>query len=1027
MSADSQSDKKDGGLKIRSHFLVDGEDPFSRFRFVRRDATIRDAGGKVIFHQPGVEVPDTWSQTATDILAQKYFRRTGVPQADGSSGAEYSVRQVVARMASCWADTGSRLGYFASKKDADVFRREMIFLMLSQRAAPNSPQWFNTGLYHSYGIKGPSQGHYYYDENSQTVCRSESAYERPQPHACFILSVKDDLVNEGGIMDLWVKEARIFKYGSGSGTNFSAIRAKGEELSGGGESSGLMSFLRVGDSAAAAVKSGGTTRRAAKMVCLDVDHPEVIEFIHWKAGEERKAKALMEAGYSGGFEGEAYSSVSGQHSNNSLRMSDAFFDALNHKSAWPLIARTDGRVMQEVQAEKIWNELAKAAWLCADPGLQFDSTINEWNTCPEDGRIKASNPCSEYMFLDNTACNLASVNLLRFYDAEKHLFEVEGFAHTCRLLTIMLDISVSMAQYPSPEVAANSWRYRTLGLGFANLGALLMQAGIPYDSDAGRLVGAGVAALMSACAWETSAELAGALGSFEAFERNRNHVFRVLKNHRVMMPDITDGPIGLSVQPVKLQDKDHFGLCEAASVRYDHALRTGYNSGFRNAQLTVIAPTGTIGFVMDCDTTGIEPDFALVKYKKLSGGGYLRIVNQSVEPALAKLGYAKQEAADLLRWLRGSGSLHGLPYLNSSQLLAAGLSDSDIDKLERLAPTVMHIRELLLPSVLGEEAMHRIGLDAEQYQDLNFDLPASLGFTPEQIEEANVALCGRQNLEGAPILKKEHLPVFDCAVSGMSGRTLSAEGHLKMMAAVQPFICGAISKTVNLPNQADVKQVQAVFYKAWQLGLKAISVYRDGSKGTQPLSLPDNAFSWGMQQSEASGSTGMQWVLKLDGREFRMNYQPASAENTTELHLDLPGAEVSFRALLACFAKAVSMGLQAGVPLERFVDTFVHTRFEPAGFTSHPNIRLTSSVLDLCFRLLGFHVLNRTEFANVVGEGEALKPEIHAPISESFSVAMPRLYNFASPAPVCPFCGHRTIPSGTCYKCSNCGTSLGCT
>src|SRR5690348_3433810 len=509
------------GLRFHRRFTRDDVNVFDQFEYDYRSSIIRNPTGEVVFEMNNVEVPRQWSQIATDILAQKYFRKAGVPQPDGSLGRETSAKQVAHRMANCWRVWGERYGYFASEKDAQVFYDELVYSILNQMAVPNSPQWFNTGLYESYGITGKPQGHYYVDPADGELKKSKNAYERPQPHACFILSVEDDLVNDGGIMDLWVREARIFKYGSGVGTNFSAIRGEGEKLSGGGTSSGLMSFLKIGDRAAGAIKSGGTTRRAAKMVCLDLDHPEIMEFINWKVEEEKKVGALIAAGYSSDYEGEAYRTVSGQNSNNSIRIPNEFFSKLEKDEDWELKARTDGRVMQKVPSREVWNKISYAAWRCADPGTQYDTTINEWHTCPKGGRINASNPCSEYMFLDNTACNLASANLMKFFDTEKNLLDVEGFEYTCRLWTVVLEVSVLMAQFPSKEVAQLSYDYRTLGLGFANLGTVLMVSGIPYDSEKARAIAAAVTAIMTGVAYKTSAEMAEILGPFTKYEENK--------------------------------------------------------------------------------------------------------------------------------------------------------------------------------------------------------------------------------------------------------------------------------------------------------------------------------------------------------------------------------------------------------------------------------------------------------------------------------------------------------------------------
>ncbi|HRX93727.1 MAG TPA: vitamin B12-dependent ribonucleotide reductase, partial [Chitinophagaceae bacterium] len=627
------------GLQFTRRFTSEDVSVYDMFEYDYRTSVIRNPGGDVVFEMNNVEVPKQWSQIATDILAQKYFRKAGVPQPDGSLGRETSAKQVAHRLANCWRVWGERYGYFASEKDAQIFYEELVYSILNQMCVPNSPQWFNTGLYESYGIVGKPQGHYFVDPADGELKKSRNAYERPQPHACFILSVDDDLVNEGGIMDLWVREARIFKYGSGVGTNFSSIRGEGEKLSGGGTSSGLMSFLKIGDRAAGAIKSGGTTRRAAKMVCLDLDHPEIVEFIDWKVEEEKKVGALINAGYSNDYEGEAYRTVSGQNSNNSVRIPNEFFEKLEKNEDWELKARSDGRVMKKVSSKELWNKISYAAWRCADPGTQYNTTINEWHTCPEGGSIRASNPCSEYMFLDNTACNLASANLMKFYDAETNKFDVEGYEYNCRLWTVVLEVSVLMAQFPSKEVAQLSYEYRTLGLGYANLGTMLMVSGIPYDSEEARAIAGAITAIMTGTAYKTSAEMAQHLGAFPRYEENKEHMLRVMRNHRLAAYD-ADEYEGLSLKPQGIHSKhcpDY--LLKAACNAWDEAVEMGEKYGYRNAQSTVIAPTGTIGLVMDCDTTGVEPDFALVKFKKLSGGGYFRIINQSVPTALKNLGY----------------------------------------------------------------------------------------------------------------------------------------------------------------------------------------------------------------------------------------------------------------------------------------------------------------------------------------------------------------------------------------------------
>jgi ribonucleoside-diphosphate reductase alpha chain len=837
MSSKKQSSAK-SGLQFRRRFTSDAVNVFDMFEYDYRTSVIRNPSGEVVFEMNNVEVPKQWSQIATDILAQKYFRKAGVPQPDGSLGRETSAKQVAHRMANCWRAWGERYNYFASKQDAQVFYDELVYSILNQMCVPNSPQWFNTGLHESYGITGKPQGHYYVDPADGQLKKSQNAYERPQPHACFILSVDDDLVNEGGIMDLWVREARIFKYGSGVGTNYSNLRGEGEKLSGGGTSSGLMSFLKIGDRAAGAIKSGGTTRRAAKMVCLDLDHPEIVEFINWKVEEEKKVGALINAGYSSDYEGEAYRTVSGQNSNNSVRIPNSFFDKLKNGEDWELTGRMDGRVMKKVPSRELWNQIAYAAWRCADPGTQYNTTINEWHTCPAGGPIRASNPCSEYMFLDNTACNLASANLMKFYDAEKNLFDVEGYEYNCRLWTVVLEISVLMAQFPSREVAQLSYEYRTLGLGYANLGTLLMVSGIPYDSEEARGIAGAITAIMTGVSYKTSAEMAAALGAFPRYEENKESMLRVMRNHRLAAYD-ADEYEGLSLKPVGLKAQycpDY--MLKAACKAWDDAVELGEKYGYRNAQATVIAPTGTIGLVMDCDTTGVEPDFALVKFKKLSGGGYFKIINQSVPVALKNLGYSQRESDAIIKYAVGNASFAGAPFINHQTLSEKGFITDEIKRLDAAVATAFDISFVFNKYTLGEECLQRLGFVPEQYNNFEWSLLEALGFTEEQIEAANDYVCGTMMLEGAPFLKEEHLPVFDCANKcGKKGqRYIHAHGHIRMMGATQPFISGAISKTINLPHEASVEEIADAYLLSWELGLKACALYRDGSKLSQPLS-----------------------------------------------------------------------------------------------------------------------------------------------------------------------------------------------
>ena len=1061
-----------------------------------------------------VEVPKQWSQIATDILAQKYFRKAGVPQADGSLGRETSVKQVAHRMANCWRVWGERYGYFATTNDAQVFYEELVYSILNQACVPNSPQWFNTGLHESYGITGGAQGHYYVDPIDKELKRSTSAYERPQPHACFILSVSDDLVNEGGIMDLWTREARIFKYGSGVGTNFSQIRGANEKLSGGGSSSGLMSFLKIGDRAAGAIKSGGTTRRAAKMVCLDLDHPEVLEFINWKVQEEDKVAALVAAGYDNGYEGEAYATVSGQNSNNSVRIPNSFFKALSENGDWELKARTDGRVMKTVPAREVWEQIANAAWRCADPGTQYDTTINEWHTCPKGGRINASNPCSEYMFLDNTACNLASINLRQFFNESDNSFDVEGFEYTTRLWQTVLEVSILMAQFPSREVAQLSYDYRTTGLGFANLGSMLMVSGIPYDSEEARGIAGAITAIMTGIAYKTSAEMASFLGAFDKYEENKQDMLRVMRNHRAAAYD-ADAYVGIEIKPqgIKAQYTPDY-LLKAATKAWDDAVQLGEKYGYRNAQTTVIAPTGTIGLVMDCDTTGVEPDFALVKFKKLSGGGYFKIINQSVPQALKNLGYTQAQNDAIVNFAVGHASFTNAPFVNDAALLAKGFTQEEVTKLNNAAKSAFEIGFIFNRFTLGDACLTRLGFKEEVFADWSFNLLEALGFTEDQIDAANDYVCGTMTVEGAPDLDPAHLPVFDCAnKNGKKGvRYIHAHGHIRMMAACQPFLSGAISKTINLPNEATVEEIADCYLMSWELGLKANALYRDGSKLSQPLSTKSDkkkktedadgeaevAVEAGSQLVDLSNltvdelleevqkrmTTSTDTVLKRQlSRIVERKSLPAKRRGFTqkariggqvlflrtgeyndgtvgELFIDLAKEGSTLRSLMNCFAISISVGLQYGVPLEEFVDKFVFTKFEPSGMVDHPNIKTTTSIVDFIFRALAYEYLGRTDLVHVLDKptvenlGEASditlvgKPELSsirvtapaatpAPAAKANVVAAVNeggsmdnvtaaAKSMQSDAPACSTCGHITIRSGTCYKCLNCGTSMGC-
>jgi ribonucleoside-diphosphate reductase alpha chain len=1006
------------GLEVKRHFTKEGTSVYNQFQYDIRSSVIKNPAGDAVFEMNNVEVPNFWSQVATDILAQKYFRKAGVPMSDGSTGGENSIKQVAHRMADCWRQWGEKYGYFASSKDATVFYEELVYSIVSQMAAPNSPQWFNTGLHSSYGITGKPQGHYYVDPITGELCKSTSAYERPQPHACFILSVGDDLVNDGGIMDLWVREARIFKYGSGVGTNFSNIRGEGEKLSGGGTSSGLMSFLKIGDSAAGAIKSGGTTRRAAKMVCLDLDHPEIVDFIEWKMKEEKKVKALIDAGYSNHYEGEAYRTVAGQNSNNSIRIPNKFFYELEKNGHWDLKGRKDGRVMRTVNATELWDKVAEAAWKCADPGVQFDTTINEWHTCPEDGPIRASNPCSEYMFLDNTACNLASFNLMKFYNSETLHFDVDGFEYMTRLWTMVLEISVLMAQFPSPEVAQLSYEFRTLGLGYANLGTLLMVSGIAYDSDKARAIGGAITAIMTGISYKTSAEMAATLGAFPGYEKNKKHMMRVMRNHRYAAYNVSpDSYEGLEIKPVGIdQSQCPEYLLKAACNAWDEALQLGEKHGYRNAQTTVIAPTGTIGLVMDCDTTGVEPDFALVKFKKLSGGGYFKIINQSIPQALHTLGYKENEIEEIINYAKGHATLNGAPGINPDTLKAKGFAESDIEKIEKQLISVFDITFAFNHWSLGEATLERLGFKKEEYTSEGFNLLRRLGYSKEVIEAANEYVCGTMTVEGSPYLKPEHLSVFDTANKcGTKGtRFIHATGHIRMMGAAQPFLSGAISKTINLPNEATIEDIKACYELSWKLGLKANALYRDGCKLSQPLSnkkddekeekasttetsplahagegfsklTPEQVLEAARILMQESTDTQFKTELariverkklpgkrkgftqksKIDGQTVFVRTGEYDDGKLGEIFVDMHKEGASFRSLMNCFSIAVSIGLQYGVPLEEFVTKFTFTRFEPSGMVDHPNIKNATSVVDYIFRLLAMEYLGRTDLVHV--------------------------------------------------------------
>jgi len=1093
-------------MSIERRFTTEGQSPYSGITFTGRTSEIRNPDGSAVFLAENVEVPETWSQVASDIMAQKYFRKAGVPavtrrvaekgvpvwlqrsEADIKAlaelpkaerfGPETDSRQVFHRLAGCWTYWGWKSNHFANEVDAQSFYDELCSMMAQQVCAPNSPQWFNTGLNWAYGINGPAQGHHYVDESTGKVKKSKSAYERPQPHACFIQSVGDDLVGDGGIMDLWTREARLFKYGSGTGSNFSNIRGESEPLSGGGRSSGLMSFLKIGDRAAGAIKSGGTTRRAAKMVIVDIDHPDIEKYVNWKVVEEQKVAALVTgsrlynkhlsaimASTANGTDGtdrfeasknpalktairaarkaglvdnyifrviqfarqgfmdiefpafdtdwdsEAYATVAGQNSNNSVRVNNRFMSAVQRNEEWSLTRRTDGAVARRLPASDLWDQVCYSAWACADPGIQYHSTINEWHTCPEDGEIRGSNPCSEYMFLDDTACNLASLNLMKFYDPVTRVFDLDRFEHGIRLWTRVLEIAVSMAQFPSEAIARLSYEFRTLGLGYANLGALLMVMGIPYDSAEGRAICGAISAILCGNSYAQSARMADQLGPFPGYERNAEHMLRVIRNHRRASYNTPqDQYEGLSILPVGIrEDVAPADMLTRARLAWDEALELGTKHGFRNAQVTVIAPTGTIGLLMDCDTTGVEPDFALVKYKKLAGGGYFKIINGSVPPALARLGYSTDQIAAIIDYSRGHGTLKGAPAINHETLRSRGFADEQLASIEGGLASAFEIGFAFNKFSLGEGFCKDVlGLTDAQLGDPMLNLLTAIGFSRAEIDAANRFVCGTMTLEGAPFLKDEHIGVFDCANKcGKDGqRYIPYEAHIRMMAACQPFISGAISKTINMPNEATVADVNDAYMLSWQLGIKANALYRDGSKLSQPLSAlyADDLFDDDQVEELAEAlklppmaaaqavaekvivrylakrrrlpdrRKGYTQKAQVGGHKVFLRTGEYEDGTVGELFIDMHKEGAAFRSLMNCFAIAVSVGLQHGVPLEKYVDLFVFSRFEPAGIViGNDRIKMSTSVIDYIFRELAVSYLGRDELAQV--QPEDLRPD----------------------------------------------------
>ncbi len=1212
-------------MKIKRVFTKSGQCPYQDIAFHKIAAELRNVDGTIVFSQKNIDVPKNWSQIACDILAQKYLRKAGVPShlkkipekdipdflwrskpdtqvKNLTYGGEISARQIFDRLAGTWAYWGVKGDYFDNHEDARNYFDETRYLLATQSASPNSPQWFNTGLYWAYGITGGSQGHHYVEPKTGKVIRSNSAYERPQPHACFIQSVNDDLVNENGIMDLWVREARLFKYGSGTGTNFSSLRSADESLSGGGKSSGLMSFLKVGDRSAGSIKSGGTTRRAAKMVVVNIDHPDIEDFIRWKYQEEQKVAALVvgskiynmhlnrimaatqdqtltedtltnqrknqekaydrfdpnqnphlkirvqearrymipdnyiqrvlqfaRQGYheidfpilDSDWDSEAYATVAGQNANNSVRVTDDFLHAVIQYQTWNLTSRTDGSILKTLPARDLWDQIGHAAWASADPGLQFDTTINDWHTCPQSGRINASNPCSEYMFLDNTACNLASLNLLKFHDQITGNFDCDRFSHAVRIFTLTLEISVLMAHFPSPQIAQLSYRYRTLGLGYANLGGYLMTNGIPYDSAQGRAICAAITALMTGISYHVSAEMAAEIGAFEGYSDNATDMLRVIRNHRRAVYGKINTYEKLHKTPVALihEDCPQKTLLNAACKAWDQALALGEKHGYRNAQTTVIAPTGTIGIVMDCATTGIEPDFALVKVKKLAGGGMLKIVNSAVAQALQNLGYQKTTITKIIAYINGQNQFNNAPYIHTQALKAKGFTDNMLKSLEAKLPSTFHIRSLFSPLNLGADFCRtQLGLDPEK----NINILSALGFKNSEIEAANQVICGTMGIEGAPELKPEDLSIFDCAnPCGNKGtRFLSDSGHIKMMAAAQPFISGAISKTINMPNNALITDCQKAYMLSWELGLKANALYRDGSKLSQPLMsalLSDDVSDSISEDVPISNEIIQKLALEMAEKfsaESNLKNAPTINPNTQqsnlkshtrkrlparrkgytqkaivgghkvylhtgeyddgscgEIFIDMHKEGAAFRSVMNNFAIAVSIGLQYGVPLREFVESFILTRFEPGGFVQgNDSIKSATSILDYIFRELAISYLGREDLeqsqpnssdihslgdghreghltSNLISSGYIKQLLAKAPPktnSSQFAKNQPMALqmrtiqiksdaideNFITESyegDACSSCGHMTlVRTGTCSTCHTCGQTTGC-
>ncbi len=979
------------GLRVERHFCPEGVNPFDQVTWERRTSTIKDDNGDVIFEQANVEVPSQWSQLATNVVVSKYFYgEIGKPE------RETSVRDLIHRVTRTITDWAKEDGVFSSEADADAFYDDLTWLCLNQYGAFNSPVWFNVGLYHQAGIDG-SSGNYHWDADSHRPLRAERNYEYPQASACFIQAVEDTMED---IMRLARSEAMLFKYGSGTGTDLSTLRSCQEKLAGGGKPSGPLSFMRVFDQIAGVVKSGGKTRRAAKMQSLRCDHPDIAEFIECKANEEKKAWALIEQGYDGDYNGDAYGSIMYQNANLSIRVTDEFLEAAEEDTEWQTYAVTTGAPMGKHKAADLLRKIADSCHICGDPGMQYHSTINNWHTCPGSGPINASNPCSEYMFVDDSACNLASLNLIRFR-RDDGSFDIDSFRKAVRIFIIAQETLVDHSSYPTGRICSNSHDFRPLGLGYANLGAYLMSIGWPYDSDCGRATAACMTAILTGEAYATSAEIASRTGSFPKFTPNRKDMLRVMEMHRDAVEKIESADCAAE-------------LLVAARQSWDDAVATGSAYGYRNAQVSVLAPTGTIGFMMDCDTTGVEPDIALVKYKLLAGGGMFKLVNRTVPLALDKLGCDSRQIDAIL----------------------------------------------------------------------------------EYIEE-------HDTIEGAPELLGEHLPTFDCAFKPAKGvRSIHHMGHLRMMAAVQPFLSGAISKTVNMPKDSTVDEIREVFLSGWKMGLKAVAIYRDGSKRSQPLNLKKDQTGQA-DASLAKADAPVKAVprrrrMPTTGASVRHKFDVAGHEGYIHVGLfeDGPPGEIfitmakegsTLGGMMDAFATAISLSLQYGVPLEALVKKFSHQRFDPSGMTTNPEIPFAKSVVDYIFRWLGITFLKDYRKANAVRRpvkadaspvpaasegvtddttpspngatpvadmdvatagagtytvqpgGDGGSRTAHKTVAEAAltlselrlaPVALERVgqqfSHFQEDAPACDVCGSLTVRNGNCYKCFNCGSSLGC-